>query len=50
MNVKENEWVLPPPSQIGVVVKDVEKAIEYYSQTFGLGRFAGLSLYPQNIG
>ncbi len=37
---KETEPItLPPVSQIGVVVRDVDKAIEYYSKNFGLGPF-----------
>ena len=28
---------LPPVGQIGVVVKDVDKCMEYYSSTFGMG-------------
>ena len=30
---------LPPVEQIGIVVKDVDRAIEYYTSTFGLGPF-----------
>ena len=30
---------LPPVEQIGIVVKDVDKAIEYYSSNFGWGPF-----------
>jgi len=46
VTVKENEWALPPPSQIGVVVKDIKKAIEYYSETFGLGPFRRFEFIP----
>jgi catechol 2,3-dioxygenase-like lactoylglutathione lyase family enzyme len=31
---------LPPVTQIGVVVKDMEQAIRYYSRTLGLGPFS----------
>ena len=34
---------LPPVTQIGVVVKDMEKAVEYYSKTFGLGPFSSIT-------
>jgi len=30
---------LPPIEHIGVVVRDMEKAVEYYSSVFGLGPF-----------
>jgi 4-hydroxyphenylpyruvate dioxygenase-like putative hemolysin len=42
----QNRKVLPPPSQLGVVVKDLSKAIEYYSQTFGLGPFHSFEFVP----
>ena len=28
---------LPPPSHIGVVVKDIDKTVEYYTSMWGLG-------------
>lgn len=31
---------LPPVSQIGIVVKDMDKTIEYYEKVLGLGPFA----------
>jgi len=34
---KEDRLELTPIVQIGVVVKDVEKAVEYYTKHFGLG-------------
>ena len=43
---KQRQMVLPPPAQIGVVVKDLRKAIEYYSQTFGLGPFQTVDFAP----
>ena len=43
---KENRWILPPPSQVGVVVKDLGKAIDYYSRTFGLGPFQTIEFAP----
>jgi len=30
---------LPPVQQIGIVVKDMDKAIEHYASTFGIGPF-----------
>ena len=33
------ELKLPPVTQLGVVVKDVDKAVEYYSSAFGIGPF-----------
>ena len=35
----EVKVVLPPVSQIGIVVKDVEKTAEYYFSMFGIGPF-----------
>lgn len=32
--------VLSPVSHIGIVVRDAEKTVEYYSSTFGLGPFS----------
>jgi len=38
---------LPPVSQIGVVVKDVDRAVEYYSSIFGLGPFTTYEFVPE---
>lgn len=38
---------LPPLSQIGVVVKDVDRAVEYYSSAFGLGPFTTYEFMPE---
>jgi len=38
---------LPPLSQIGVVVKDVDRAVEYYSSAFGLGPFTTYEFVPE---
>lgn len=38
---------LPPLSQVGVVVKDVDKAIDYYSKTFGIGPFTTVVFKPE---
>jgi methylmalonyl-CoA/ethylmalonyl-CoA epimerase len=37
---------LPPVSQIGVVVKDMDKAVEYYSSVFGIGPFTVYEFTP----
>jgi len=39
---------LPPVSQIGVVVKDVEKAVGFYESIFGLGPFEVYEFVPEN--
>ena len=36
---KEPRVKLPPVEQIGIVVKDIDKAIQYYSSVFGFGPF-----------
>jgi methylmalonyl-CoA/ethylmalonyl-CoA epimerase len=43
-----SRMILPPPAQVGVVVKDVEKAIDFYSQEFGLGPFQKVEFAPAN--
>ena len=37
--IKANNSELPPVTQIGVVVRDIAKAVDYYSTTFGWGPF-----------
>jgi methylmalonyl-CoA/ethylmalonyl-CoA epimerase len=37
---------LPPVAQIGIVVKDMQKAVEYYSTSFGLGPFTVYEFAP----
>ena len=39
MSEQEPRVKLPPVDQIGIVVKDIDRAIEYYSSTFGWGPF-----------
>jgi len=39
---------LPPPSQIGVVVRDVEKVVEYYGSAFGLYPFTVYEFVPDH--
>jgi methylmalonyl-CoA/ethylmalonyl-CoA epimerase len=38
---------LPPPYQIGVVVADMDKAVEYYSTIFGVGPFTIYEFMPE---
>jgi len=38
---------LPPVSQIGVVVKDMDAAVGYYSSVFGLGPFTVYKFVPE---
>lgn len=32
---------LPPVAQVGMVVKDIDKVIQFYSSTFGIGPWVG---------
>jgi methylmalonyl-CoA/ethylmalonyl-CoA epimerase len=41
------ELSLSPPDHIGVVVRDMDKATEYYSSIFGLGPFTVYELAPE---
>lgn len=36
-NEAKSKVKLPPLGQVGVMVKDLDKAVEYYSSTFGMG-------------
>ena len=36
---QESRVKLPPVQQVGIVVKDMDRAIEYYASTFGIGPF-----------
>ncbi len=38
----------PPLFQVGYVVKDLEKAVEYYSKVFGIGPFEIRIFTPEN--
>lgn len=40
---------LPPISQIGVIVKDMKKAVNYYSSIFGIGPFSVFELKPERF-
>jgi catechol 2,3-dioxygenase-like lactoylglutathione lyase family enzyme len=46
MGEEEKEMVLPPPAQVGVVVRDLQKAMDYYSAVFGLGPFQTVDFAP----
>jgi catechol 2,3-dioxygenase-like lactoylglutathione lyase family enzyme len=37
---------LPPVAQIGIVVRDIHRAVEYYSTLFGLGPFTVYEFAP----
>jgi catechol 2,3-dioxygenase-like lactoylglutathione lyase family enzyme len=39
--------VFPPVSQIGVVVRDLGKAMKYYTDTFGIGPFRVVDFAPE---
>jgi 4-hydroxyphenylpyruvate dioxygenase-like putative hemolysin len=41
---QESRVKLPPVDQIGIVVKDMDRAIEYYQSTFGWGPFSVMEL------
>lgn len=43
------KFSLPPISQIGIVVKNLEKTMNYYSTTFGLGPFKVMEVDVPNI-
>ena len=46
MNEKVTQMTLPPPAQVGVVVKNLSEAIDFYTRTFGLGPFQTLEFAP----
>ncbi len=41
--------VLPPVYQIGIVVRDIEKAAEYYTSTFGIGPFSIIDVDMEGV-
>jgi catechol 2,3-dioxygenase-like lactoylglutathione lyase family enzyme len=45
---KGSSLQLPPIGQVGYVVKDVERAIEYYSKVFGIGPFDTFLFRPDS--
>ena len=40
---------LPPVSQLGVLVNDVDRAVNYYSSLFGLGPFTVYEFSPEKV-
>ncbi len=46
MDEKVKQMVLPPPAQVGVVVKNLDQAIDYYTKTFGVGPFQTIEFAP----
>lgn len=46
MGDEGKQMVLPPPAQVGVVVKNLDEAIDYYSGVFGLGPFQTIEFAP----
>ncbi|MCG2722542.1 MAG: VOC family protein [Thermodesulfovibrionales bacterium] len=46
MDKKGKQMVLPPPAQVGVVVGNLNEAIDYYSGIFGLGPFQTIEFAP----
>jgi len=39
--------VFPPVAQIGIVVRDLDRAVEYYSKIFGIGPFTKFEFSPE---
>ena len=46
MGDEKKQMVLPPPAQVGGVVKNLDEAINYYSRVFGLGPFQTIEFAP----
>ena len=40
---------LPPVQQVSIVVKDMDRAIEYYSSTFGIGPFRVIDIDMKGV-
>ena len=40
---------LPDPCQIGVVVEDLDRAVEYYTTNFGIGPFRFFELHYEGV-
>ena len=47
MQLDAGEVRLPPPAWVGVIVKDREKSIEYFSAVFGIGTWETFEYYPE---
>lgn len=43
---QDERMVLPPLSQVGVVVEDLDRAIAYYEDTLGIGPFSIVEFVP----
>lgn len=43
---QEKEMVLPPLSQVGTAVEDLDRAIEYYEDLLGIGPFVVFDFVP----
>jgi methylmalonyl-CoA/ethylmalonyl-CoA epimerase len=41
------EMGLPPPFQLGVIVRNMERAVDYYSSVFGIGPFTVYDFEPE---
>jgi len=48
MNELKTKLGLPPISQIGVVVRDVQRAADHYSSLFGIGPFTIYEFVPED--
>ena len=46
---QSEKFVLPELAQVGVVVKDIDQAVNYYSTTFGIGPFRLFDLDIPNV-
>ena len=44
---EDRKFVTPPLAQIGIVVKDLEKAKEFYSKVLGIGPFETIIFQPE---
>lgn len=40
---------LPPVEQVSIVVRDIDKAINYYSSTFGIGPFRAIDIALEGV-
>jgi len=40
---------LPPVSQVGIVVRDIERTAEYYTSTFGIGPFSIIDVDMEGV-
>jgi methylmalonyl-CoA/ethylmalonyl-CoA epimerase len=40
---------LPPVQQVCIVVKDIDRAIEYYTSTFGMGPFSAVDVDMEGV-